>query len=185
MRCGDLSAVTGYTNKPYQTLFARFDAGLKCAIGTQRSVPLDRVRKAVKLNEIESLHTQALEGKMNLAFGFIVGPQMRLARNEKAARIFFQPRSDPQLGIPVTGREIKVVNTVAYQDIKRLIGVILRDLGQRCSAKYDPRTLVPGASEELLGNHELFHRYRTADLQARNSQRLQPDRANEFREVIG
>src|SRR5208283_1148767 len=169
VRRRDLGAVTGYTNKADQTLFARFYTGVQRALRAQRGVPFYRVGKTMKLDEIDALHAYSFKGRMNLAFGLVVAPQMGLSRNEKAPWVFSKPRGDPQLGIPIPGCNVKVVDTVPEQDLDRLIRFILCDLRQRCPAKNRPGALVTSPSKELLGNHHLFHRQRSVDWQALNS----------------
>src|SRR5271165_1066542 len=102
--------MTGDADEAHQSLIARFNASLERALRAQRGVPLDRVGKAVKLDEIDVRDPHPFKGKMNLAFSALVGALARLGGEEKVRGIFFEPRSNPQFRVAVPGRDIDVVD---------------------------------------------------------------------------
>ena len=65
---------------------------------------------------------------MNLPFGIVVGPEAGLGGQKKSVWIFSQPRGNAQLGIPIAGCEVEMVNAISQQDLEGLVRFILGHL---------------------------------------------------------
>src|SRR5215469_14370120 len=120
--CGrDLASVPGDADEPHQPLLARFDAGLKRAVGTESDVPFDWVSQAVELNQINSFHAHPLKGLVDLALGLVIRALAGFRGEKETPRMSFKPGRDSQLRVTVSRGDVKVVNTVAQQHFKGLV----------------------------------------------------------------
>jgi hypothetical protein len=75
------------------------------------------------------------------------GSGICLRRDEKVSRLALEPGPDPQLGVPVAGGDVDVVDSVTEQHLERAIGDLLGRPRQRRRAKQGAGALVSGAPE--------------------------------------
>ena len=73
-----------------------------------------------------------------------------LRRQEDPVADLRHPRPQPQLGIPVVGRDVEVVDPAVEGLLDGAVRHVLRHLAQRRRAVDEDRTLVPQASESPL-----------------------------------
>src|ERR1700737_4464225 len=112
MRRRDLRAVPGYADVSHQALLTCLDARVECTPRAEGGIPLDRVGEVMELNEIDPIHAQALERKMDLALRRVIRATSRLGGEEKAIAVRFQPGRKPQLSVAVPRGPIDVMPPV-------------------------------------------------------------------------
>ena len=153
MHAGDARAVAGDPDVPHEALVTGGGHRLHHTTRPVGDLPLLRLHEVVELDQVDRVHLEALQRPLQLSARGVLPTLPRLGGQEEAMTVLGHPRTDAQLGLPVAGGGVEVVDPGVEEHLQHLVGPFLAQPAQGGRPEDHAGAGVAGAAEGCSGDH--------------------------------
>ena len=103
-------AVSGNSDETDEVLFPGLDRSFQGTSRRKSLLPFVGMDQRMKLDQIQLIRTEPVEGPADLFSGFLVGTFSGFGGKKKILPVFFHPWTDSQFRISIVWRRINMIN---------------------------------------------------------------------------